>query len=303
MKARIVVLTLAVIMLCHSVLNAQETEISESARQTPETSRKTVFFPLIIREECESLKNLPEDEDLSLKSGEIDSARQVRARGNAKPEDVLKDKTFSNRFENYLIGTMPNNGQGSDITCGASDQTIASGYWSTANTVKGDADLVSGNIRSGVNIFGVTGTSLQPSGTATAGDVLSGKTFSNNSGVDIAGTMPDNGEGGTITPTTINQPIAKGYWSSANTVQGDQNLDQWNVRSGVTIFGVTGKCHRFPATGQTTEYAVGDDGTYQYGCRPLVEPKLGAAGGNFNRTNLPWSSRGDPAWWIWEMVR
>jgi hypothetical protein len=40
-----------------------------------------------------------------------------------------------------------------------SDQTIASGqYLNGAQTIKGDADLVAGNILSGVDIFGVTGS-------------------------------------------------------------------------------------------------------------------------------------------------
>lgn len=39
------------------------------------------------------------------------------------------------------------------------DQSIASGqYLSGTQTIKGDANLVAGNIKSGVNIFGVTGT-------------------------------------------------------------------------------------------------------------------------------------------------
>ena len=40
-----------------------------------------------------------------------------------------------------------------------SDQTINSGqYLSGAQTIKGDANLTAGNIRSGVSIFGVSGT-------------------------------------------------------------------------------------------------------------------------------------------------
>ena len=45
------------------------------------------------------------------------------------------------------------------ITPGTSDQTIASGtYLTGAQTFKGDANLVAGNIKSGVSIFGVAGS-------------------------------------------------------------------------------------------------------------------------------------------------
>lgn len=44
-------------------------------------------------------------------------------------------------------------------TPGATDQTIAAGtYLTGAQTISGDADLIAGNIKSGVTIFGVTGT-------------------------------------------------------------------------------------------------------------------------------------------------
>lgn len=44
-------------------------------------------------------------------------------------------------------------------TPGTSDQTIAAGQYLTgAQTVKGDADLVAANIKSGVTIFGVSGS-------------------------------------------------------------------------------------------------------------------------------------------------
>lgn len=45
------------------------------------------------------------------------------------------------------------------ITPGTADKTIASGrYLTGAQTIKGDANLVAGNIKSGVSIFGVSGT-------------------------------------------------------------------------------------------------------------------------------------------------
>ena len=45
-----------------------------------------------------------------------------------------------------------------NITPGTSAQTIAAGYHNGSGQVAGDANLVAGNIKSGTNIFGVTGT-------------------------------------------------------------------------------------------------------------------------------------------------
>lgn len=65
------------------------------------------------------------------------------------------------------------------ITPSTSNQTIASGtYLTGTQTIAGDADLVAGNIKSGVNIFGVTGTysGLNTSdANASASDINSGK--------------------------------------------------------------------------------------------------------------------------------
>ena len=135
---------------------------------------------------------------------------------------------------------MTNNGAGGTITPTTTNQTVAAGYWSSANTVSGDADLVAANIKSGESIFAVTGSALVSSGTAVAADVLSGKTFSNSSSAGLSGAMTNNGAGGTITPTTTNQTVAAGYWSSANTVSGDANLVAANIKSGESIFAVTG---------------------------------------------------------------
>ena len=53
------------------------------------------------------------------------------------------------------------------------DQTIASGRWLTgAQTIKGDANLVAGNIKSGVSIFGVTGNYEGGGGSDTVVDFI-----------------------------------------------------------------------------------------------------------------------------------
>ena len=60
-------------------------------------------------------------------------------------------------------------------------------------------------------------------------------------------------EAETYTPTTSDQTIAAGqYLSGAQTIKGDSNLDTMNIRSGVTIFGVTGSL---------TSATISQDGT------------------------------------------
>jgi hypothetical protein len=76
-----------------------------------------------------------------------------------------------------MTGTMPDNGvviyTPSTIT-----QTIAMGYHDGSGHVVGNTDLVSGNVRSGVSLFGVSGDPNvvdTSSGDATAGQILTGK--------------------------------------------------------------------------------------------------------------------------------
>ena len=62
------------------------------------------------------------------------------------------------------------------ITPGTSNQTIAAGtYLTGAQTISGDADLTAANIKTGVQIFNVTG-SYTSDATAVAGDIVSGQT-------------------------------------------------------------------------------------------------------------------------------
>ncbi len=159
--------------------------------------------------------------------------------GDAAAADVLTGKTFSNASAAGVSGAMANNGNGRTITPTTSPQPIAAGYWSTVNTVAGDANLLPVNIKSGVSIFGVTGTAPIPTGDAAAADVLTGKTFSNASSTGLTGTMANNGAVN-ITPGTVAQTIAAGYHNGSGIAMGDSNLVSGKIQAGVTIFGVTG---------------------------------------------------------------
>ena len=77
-------------------------------------------------------------------------------------------------------------------------------------------------------------------GDAVAGNVLSGKTFTNDTGQMLTGTMANRGGAVTVTPTTSNQTKSAGYYSGAITIKGDSNLVSSNIISGKSIFGVSG---------------------------------------------------------------
>ena len=139
------------------------------------------------------------------------------------------------------------------ITPTTSNQTIAAGtYLTGAQTIKGDANLVAANIASGVSIFGVNGSHQggtdTSDATAAAGDILSGKTAYVN-GSKVTGTITSQAAQ-TITPGTSNKTIAAGkYLSGTQTIAGSSNLVAGNIKSGVSIFGVTGSYKgELPAT-------------------------------------------------------
>lgn len=85
-------------------------------------------------------------------------------------------------------------------------------------------------------------------GNATAADVVKGKTFTSQNGLKVGGTYePPSTEptlqAKTVTPTATEQVIApdSGYDGlSQVTVSGDSNLTPENIKSGVSIFGITG---------------------------------------------------------------
>lgn len=76
------------------------------------------------------------------------------------------------------------------------------------------------------------------SGTATAPDILTGKTASTDAG-DLTGTMTDRGAM-TITPGTTDQVIPSGFHNGSGKVVGDVDLIAANILNGKNIFGVDG---------------------------------------------------------------
>jgi hypothetical protein len=218
------------------------------------------------------------------------SGTVIQASGIAGLGDVLAGKTYSN-VGGAGTGTMPNDGAVM-ITPSTTPQTIALGYHDGSGSVAGDADLLSSNIATGVDIFGVTGTGLIASGNAAAGDVLTGKTFSNAGAVGVAGTMPNNGAV-SITPGTSAQSVAAGYHNGSGSVAGDADLVAGSIKSGVNIFGVTGTVQPPPLkTGQTSTYGTGSDGDLQKGAsRSYTDNGDGTI--TDNTTGLMWEKKSD----------
>lgn len=169
-----------------------------------------------------------------------------------------------NAVSRTYVGSGVTKKSAATYTPGTSNQSITSGqYLNGTQTIKGDSNLTAGNIKSGVSIFGVSGTYTGSSSGGSGSVSLQSKTVSPSERTQTV--KPDSGYGGlsqvtvnaisttyvgsgvtkkaaaTYTPSTSNQTIAASqYLSGAQTIKGDANLVAGNIKSGVSIFGVTG---------------------------------------------------------------
>lgn len=114
-----------------------------------------------------------------------------------------------------------------------------------------DSDIVTGNIKAGITILGVAGSSevinTHTESPITAGGVLLGTDgFAN--GSTINGTMPDNaGDNANIgtdivTPTVLKLLAPEGYYDGVNdyVTITDADFVAANIKLGFNIFGIDG---------------------------------------------------------------
>lgn len=114
-------------------------------------------------------------------------------------------------------------------------------------TAVGSGDLVAGvpvtlrYVGGGSPAFIASGSGgISGAGNATTADVRAPKIFTSALGKAQTGTLVDNGNGGTVIPTTADQVLAAGIWDTTNTVKGDANFVAANLKAGVAMWGKTG---------------------------------------------------------------
>ena len=132
-------------------------------------------------------------------------------------------------------GTMPDVGAES-FTPGAAPQAISLGYHDGLGEVAGDADLVPGNIRAGVEIFGVAGDPDvvdTASGDAVASELVAGRRAWVD-GTEITGSLASQA----LSPDSSAVPA--GLYAATTLEAVDADLASANVRAGVTVFGIAG---------------------------------------------------------------
>lgn len=170
-------------------------------------------------------------------------------------------------YNNVTVEAIPSTYVGSGVTkksettynVSSSAQTISSGTYLTgtqtiravttsnitAANIKDGTTIKVGDAGSSTRIKNVTGTftdaSTVSSGqtAATASKILSGYSAWVD-GSEVKGSISSK-SAATYTPGTSNQTISSGqYLSGTQTISGDSNLKAANIKSGVSIFGVSG---------------------------------------------------------------
>lgn len=162
-------------------------------------------------------------------------------------EDII-GSDIENAIDSILTpidGTIPTKNS-NDLTANGKTVYVPSGYY--ASDTSKDVSIVTQATPSiSVDSSGcITASSVQDEGYVIAGTKTATKQLNVKAGT-------------TITPGTSNvTAISKGYYATGNiTVAGDVDLKASNIRSGVSIFGVTGACKTVTIAEGTTSDTSG----------------------------------------------
>jgi len=131
-------------------------------------------------------------------------------------------------FSIYNVGTAV-----LQAALAADSETLAAGTYAATTLSTVDSDLAAANIKTGVDIFGITGTydteAVNPviAARMKTGDVA----FVN--GAKITGS-------GTKTLSVANDTVTDGYYAATTLSAVDTDLAAGNIKKDVVVFGVTG---------------------------------------------------------------
>lgn len=136
---------------------------------------------------------------------------------------------------------------GSDLSASGDTVTVPAGYYASqatkavaAGTVTAPSTITgsSATVSTSSNTLTLTKSISVTPTVSTAGYVSSGT--AGTASVSLSASVTTQGAT-TYTPTTSDQTIASGtYTTGAQTIKGDANLLASNIKSGVSIFGVSG---------------------------------------------------------------
>ena len=167
----------------------------------------------------------------------------------ATSDDILYGKTAYVKGQK-LTGSMANRGNASGtITSQGGSINITPGYYTGGNIGANITNLTGANIKSSVAVGGVTGN-FTDDGTATSGDMLSGK-VAYSKGQKVTGSITPRGNAsGTIKTQGGTVSISPGYYTGGSISANISGLYASNIKQGVSVGGVVGDYKGEPLTGQ-----------------------------------------------------
>ena len=145
----------------------------------------------------------------------------------ATVSDVLAPKVFVDSTGAEQTGTIVTK-TADDLTASGATITVPAGYYAV-DASKSVATAIQATPSISVSSSGlITASATQSAGYVSSGTKSATKQLSTKSAT-------------TYTPSTSNQTISSGYYlTGTQTIQGDSNLVASNIKSGVSIFGVSG---------------------------------------------------------------